>query len=75
MHQPVTTPAKAPPWPEDLLFERGVDISYETVRYRWNRLRQSYKERRSEAFSELGQSWARPAWVWVSCVLAETCRL
>jgi len=22
---------------EDLLFERGIDISYETVRYWWNR--------------------------------------
>ena len=22
---------------EDLLFERGIDVSYETVRYWWNR--------------------------------------
>jgi putative transposase len=40
---------------EDLLFERGIDISYETVRFNQERHlidRQNYKERRSEAFSE-----------------------
>ena len=40
---------------EDLLFERGIDISHETVGYSQERTlidRQRYKERRSEAFSE-----------------------
>jgi putative transposase len=46
---------------EDLMHERGIDISYETVRFWWNRFgamfaaeirRKQYKERRSEALTE-----------------------
>jgi putative transposase len=42
---------------EDILFERGIDICHETVRFWWNRFtaRDDFKKNRSAALAEWRQ--------------------
>ena len=47
---------------EDLLAERGIDISHETVRFWWNRLAQSSPPR--SARQRVAHMRAYPQWPW-----------
>jgi putative transposase len=51
---------------EDLLYERGIDVSHETVRYWWNRFGPVFaseirrkRVQQLRAFSKFRQLWAR----------------
>ena len=47
---------------EDLLYERGIDVSYETVRVWWNRFRPEFASEIRKKKSE--SVWNSPQWRW-----------
>ena len=59
---------------EDILFERGIDISHETMRYWWNRFGPKFaaeiRKRRVE-----GRSYSNRRWHLDGCVLRSGRRL
>jgi|SRR5271166_4470316 len=52
---------------EDLLVERGTDISHETVRFWWNRFGPMFAaEIRPKGFAPLGSFLRRIKWKWLA---------
>ncbi len=59
---------------EDLLHERGIDVSHETVRYWWNRLVQSLRPRSVASEHSIYVPGRNGVGIWMRCSSASTAR-